>query len=92
MLSHMLQSAQVEWHVAVEASGWELMLQFVRLGLGLAVVNACCRLPRGLLGRPMPELPFLQYYVFQLPRAQPQPVIELKRHLLEHANAWQAKS
>ncbi len=33
--------------VAVEAPGWELMLQFARAGIGLAVVNDFCPPPRG---------------------------------------------
>lgn len=88
LLSRMLQSAQVTWHVAVEASGWELMLQFVRLGLGLAIVNACCRMPAGVTSRPMPELPSLQYYVFHLDKALPKAVVELKKNLLDHGDAW----
>jgi DNA-binding transcriptional LysR family regulator len=88
LLSRMLQSAEVTWHVAVEASGWELMLQFVRLGLGLAIVNACCRMPAGVTSRPMPELPSLQYYVFHLDKALPKAVVELKKNLLDHRDAW----
>src|SRR5262249_38523208 len=42
-LSRALREAGVPWEVAVEANGWELMLRFVELGVGLAVVNACCR-------------------------------------------------
>lgn len=92
MLSHMLQSAQVDWTVAVEAMGWELMLHFVRLGLGTAIVNACCRLPPGLVGRPVPELPSLQYYVFHRSRALATGAMELKAKLLASADAWQERS
>lgn len=28
-----------------------------RLGLGLTIVNGSCRIPRGLVARPLPELP-----------------------------------
>src|SRR5262249_61870972 len=42
-LTRALREAGVPWEVAVEANGWELMLRFVELGVGLAVVNACCR-------------------------------------------------
>lgn len=92
MLSHMLQSAQVDWSVAVEATGWELMLHFVRLGLGTAIVNACCRLPSGVVGRPVPELPSLQYYVFHRSRAPAAGVMELKAKLLASADAWQERN
>ena len=88
MLSQMLQSADVSWTVAVEASGWEVMLHLVKLGMGLAVVNACCRIPAGVVSRPMPELPALQYFVFWR-SATPSRVAEaLKQNLLTHANAW----
>jgi DNA-binding transcriptional LysR family regulator len=88
IIAQTLQSAEVEWRVAVEASGWELMLHFVRLGLGLAIVNACCRLPKGVVARPIPELPSLQYHVFHLPRSQPDMVNELKHALLSSADDW----
>ena len=42
-----LAAASIPWQVAVEASGWELILHFVRLGLGCAVVNGCCPIPDG---------------------------------------------
>jgi DNA-binding transcriptional LysR family regulator len=66
MLSAALQSSGVDWEVAVEASGWELMLHFVKLGMGIAVVNSVCAIPRGLLTRPLPELPKVHYYLLQL--------------------------
>ncbi len=88
MLAQMLQSARVEWRAAVEASGWELMLQFVQLGLGLAVVNACCRLPKGVVARPMPELPALQYYLFHLERSLPKAAVALRQSLLEFGDSW----
>jgi DNA-binding transcriptional LysR family regulator len=50
-----LRRARVPWEIAVEASGWELMIHFVAMGMGLAIVNGCCRLPRGLCARPLDE-------------------------------------
>jgi LysR family transcriptional regulator, low CO2-responsive transcriptional regulator len=88
MLSRMLQSAEVEWKVAVEASGWELMLHLVRLGMGLAVVNACCRIPSGVLSRPIPELPAIQYFVFSRAAKLSRAAQTLRQTLLAHANAW----
>ena len=64
MLARMLQSAGVSVDFAVEANGWELMLHFVHLGLGLAVVNACCRLPTSVVCVPLPELPSVHYWLF----------------------------
>ncbi len=55
--------AGVAWEVSVEANGWPLMVRFVELGVGLAVVDACCRLPEGIVARPVPELPRQRYYV-----------------------------
>lgn len=88
MLSQMLQSAQVPWHAAVEASGWELMLHLVKLGMGLAVVNACCRIPAGVVARPIPELPALQYTVFSRKEGVDGAAAALKDTLLAHSDAW----
>jgi len=88
IIAQTLQSAKVEWQVAVEASGWELMLHFVRLGLGLAIVNACCRPPKGVATRPIPELPSVQYHVFHLPRPLPDRVSRLRSALLSRADDW----
>jgi DNA-binding transcriptional LysR family regulator len=88
MLSQMLQSAQVDWTVAVEASGWEVMLHLVRLGMGLAVVNACCRIPSGVVTRSVPDLPSLQYFVFCRTGGLSRAAQALKQSLLAHANSW----
>jgi DNA-binding transcriptional LysR family regulator len=88
MLSQLLQSAQVEWQVAVEASGWELMLHLVRLGMGLAVVNACCRIPAGLTTRPMPELPAIQYHLVHRREGLSGAASVLRQNLVMHADAW----
>ncbi len=63
VLARALLEAGVTWEVAVEANGWELMLRFVELGVGRSGVNACCRIPAGLVTRPLPELPRQRYYV-----------------------------
>lgn len=52
LVSTALQSAGIQWEVAVEASGWELMMHFVKLGLGMAIVNSCCAVPKGLIKKP----------------------------------------
>lgn len=61
MLDRALGRAGLRLDVSVEASGWELMIHFVELGLGLAVVNACCRLPSTLTARPIQDLLPAQY-------------------------------
>jgi LysR family transcriptional regulator, low CO2-responsive transcriptional regulator len=88
MVSQMLQSSNVDWSVAVEASGWEVMLHLVRLGVGLAIVNACCRLPAGVVARPIPTLPSLQYFVLSRAKTLPPAVQDLRQSLLDTANAW----
>ena len=87
-----LLAAGVAWEPAVEASGWEPMLHFVALGVGIAIVNACCRLPRGLVARPLPELPRRAYSVIQRRDAALEGVTaELRRVLLAHATTWQGR-
>ncbi|WP_437758218.1 LysR family transcriptional regulator [Sorangium sp. So ce1389] len=93
LLAQALLSAGVRWEPAVEANGWELMLHFVRLGVGVAVVNACCRLPRGLVARPIPELPRKVFYVVRRRGGELQGApAELRDTLLAHGAAWQRRS
>jgi hypothetical protein len=47
--------------VGVEANGWELMLHFVKLGLGCAIVNGSVAIPKPLISKPLKELPSTQY-------------------------------
>ncbi len=63
MLSQALTAAGATWSVAVEASGWELMLQFARYGLGIAVVNDFCPVPRGFVGVRLQGVPDATYSV-----------------------------
>ena len=48
-----LREAGCRCPVVAEADGWDLLLHFVALGLGLAIVNDCCQLPRGVKARPL---------------------------------------
>lgn len=57
----------VEWEVAVEAGGWPLMLHFVELGVGAAVVNGCVR--TDLAKVPIVDLPPVPYYAIHRPGA-----------------------
>jgi DNA-binding transcriptional LysR family regulator len=61
MIAKILQSANVPWQVAVEANGWELMLHFVSLGLGCAIVNGSVNIPKTLVAKPIKEFPSTQY-------------------------------
>ena len=91
MLSQMLQSAQVDFNVTVEATGWEVMLHLVQLGMGLAVVNACCRIPAGVTSRAIPELPSLQYFLIHRSRDLTSSAANLRQSLVAHANAWKER-
>jgi LysR family transcriptional regulator, low CO2-responsive transcriptional regulator len=53
----------IEWTRAVEVTGWELMLQFARLGIGLAIVNDFCEPPRGMVAVRLAGAPSITYYV-----------------------------
>ena len=50
-------------NVAVEATGWELMLRFARYGVGVAVVNDFCPVPKGMTGIPLVGAPDVTYYL-----------------------------
>ncbi len=92
MVSAALQSKGVEWGVAVEASGWELMMHFVKLGMGLTIVNSCCTVPRGLVSKPLKELPEIPYHLFHLDASAKQGAQKkLRKLLLERAAASQEK-
>jgi DNA-binding transcriptional LysR family regulator len=78
--------------VAVEADGWASMLQFVALGLGVAVVNGCCRLPRGVVARPITDLPRLQYRVVSVAGGLHSPAQALVRLVVEHRDDWRRAS
>lgn len=58
-----LEEAAVAPRIAVEAAGWELMLQFARSGLGLAVVNAFCPPPRGTRAVPFVGMAPVTYWL-----------------------------
>jgi LysR family transcriptional regulator, low CO2-responsive transcriptional regulator len=60
-LAAALAERAITWEPVVEVSGWALMIHLVGLGVGLAVVNDFCRLPRSLVGLPLPGLTRLSY-------------------------------
>ena len=70
------------------ATGWELTLRLVELGAGLAIVNASVRIPRGLVARPLAELPRIRYVALtrRRPRAD---AAALVAALVAHGDAWQ---
>ena len=85
----MLSAEAVRWRVAVEAQGWELMLHFAGLGIGLAVVNGACRLPDGLVGLPLQGMPGVRYFILHRPNGlEFAGAAALKELLLETAEHW----
>ena len=76
--------------VAMEANGWELMLHFVKLGMGICIVNSCCNIPAILVAIPIPELPSLTYHILQRKsRWRTEAAVQLKDKLLKHKDQWQ---
>ncbi|MEV0290913.1 LysR family transcriptional regulator [Kribbella sp. NPDC050820] len=53
----------IRWSVAVEAEGWELLVHFVRLGVGPAVVNGSVKVSSAVRKIPVKDLPPVRYYV-----------------------------
>ena len=64
------------------------MLQFVGLGLGVAVANGCCRLPRGVVARPIVDLPKIRYRLVHVRAAVTGAACALHDAIVEHRDAW----
>lgn len=79
-------------NIAVEVTGWEVTLHFVKLGMGVSIVNSCCNIPANLLAFKLKELPALTYNILELKNAWYQDAMaELKHALNMHANHWQQR-
>lgn len=65
MLQQVLRASGCEWTVAVEATGWELMLHFAKHGVGIAVVNDFCPAPKGMVSIPLQGAPDVVYYLIE---------------------------
>jgi LysR family transcriptional regulator, low CO2-responsive transcriptional regulator len=74
------------WRVAVEVQGWDLMLQLVAAGLGLAVVNGIVPPPAGVVTVPVEELPRVRYDVVL--RAGVAPAAAVRRLVEALATPW----
>ena len=89
MLNRLLMNTGTSWRVAVETNGWELMMHFVGLGVGLAIVNGGCRVPPELVTKPLRELPGIRYHILERPDARQHAGTQaLKELLLETAEDW----
>jgi DNA-binding transcriptional LysR family regulator len=87
MIEAALKARGIPLIVGATARGWELTIHLVSLGLGIAIVNACCHVPRTLVRLALPELPRVHYMAF---RRSPERAgaAALLRELLEHAERW----
>ena len=56
-------SEEIRLAVALEANGWEIIMNFVSLGLGCAIVNSCCAPPRGVTAVRLRGLAKTRYHV-----------------------------
>ncbi|MEV5571440.1 LysR family transcriptional regulator [Spirillospora sp. NPDC052269] len=74
-LERALRAADVPWTVAVEASGWPLIVHLVTLGAGLAVVNGCVPAPPNLVHREITDLPPVAYHTVHHPDRTPDPAV-----------------
>jgi len=81
-LAAALDRAGVPWTVAVEVSGWPLMLRAVELGLGRAVVNDCCPPPPGAVAVPLDGSPRRTWYAVRRHATQTPPEARLWADLL----------
>ncbi len=62
-LERALAAAGVDWVVASEADGWDLIVHLVSLGVGAAVVNGCVPIPEPLVGVVVEDLPAVGYWL-----------------------------
>lgn len=80
----LLAAHGVKTTVAVEASGWELLLDLVSIGLGLCPVNETVPLPAGVVSRALPEWPPLTLHVLTRPDPVPPAVRTARETLIAH--------
>lgn len=81
-VERLLEAEGVTWRLGLEASGWELMLRYATLRIGLALVNDICVLPKGLVSRPFVGVPPISYRWIE-PRSKATPPAPL--HALKAA-------
>jgi len=73
------------WTVAVEATGWDVMLHFARLGVGIAVVNDFCPPPRGTAAIPLESAPRIAYHLIRRPGLDTPGSDALARLVIDHS-------
>lgn len=89
VINQALLNKSVKWEIAIEAEGWELMIHFVALGMGLTIVNSCCKIPKGLTAIPIDGLPKQHYFIIRrISHWTSDAVNALCDDLLKHKNDW----
>ena len=89
MVEQALTMAKVPWTLAAEADGWQLMLAFTALKLGITIVNACCHVPPTLRAIPIEGLPVIDYYIIERDQRWGNPSVgHLKNILIKHRHHW----
>ncbi|HET9933364.1 MAG TPA: LysR family transcriptional regulator substrate-binding protein, partial [Polyangiaceae bacterium] len=82
-LAHAFSEARVSFTPSIEVTGWELMLCFAELGLGVAIVNDFCKAPKGTVKRPLRGLPSVQYQLLRLRERRPTESARALEHAVE---------
>ena len=85
------RQAGVELRPSATATGWDVTLRLVDLGIGLGIVNASCRTPKTLRKKPLRELPRVRY-VALVRRGARADVNSLVHALVEHGGAWRERT
>lgn len=85
------RTAGVPLRTAAAASGWDVTLRLVDLGIGLGIVNASCRTSKSLVKKPLRELPRVRYVALTRPGVR-EDVNTLVRSLVEHGDAWRDRT
>ncbi len=84
-----LRATGARHEVAVEANGWELALRFVEMGVGVSVVSGFCRMPAGVVARPVSDLPAKTYHLVRRREGDRGTArAALRRALLEGCASW----
>ena len=90
-LDAILHANGVKIRIGAVARGWELTLKLVEIGLGIAIVNGSCAIPKGLVARPVLGLPPVRYVAFTRPRPSDS-AKDLVGALVAHREAWRGRT
>lgn len=67
-LERALLDADARWKIAAEVDGWDLLVHFASLGIGVTVVNGCVEMPSGMVAVPITDLPSVHYWAAWRPQ------------------------